>query len=58
VFSFFVWGGFVFCAIWHAVSLLMLWADGEKKDTTLFALMTNIGLSGVCLCYFGMLAFK
>jgi len=62
VFDFFMWGGFVFCAIWHVISLLLLWeqlilrSDPESSD--LLALGINVGLSGVSLCYFGMLAFK
>jgi len=52
-----MWGGFVFCVIWHVYSLLMLWGEG-RQDAAGFALMANVGLSGVSLCYFGMLAFK
>ena len=59
--DFFMWGGFIFCVIWHVISHLLLWADGGRAgshDTAMFALMANIGLSGVSLCYFGMLAFE
>ena len=60
MFDFFMWGGFVFCAMWHLLSLLLLWTDGERKDNIFImsALTMNLGLSGVSLCYFGMLAFK
>lgn len=64
-----MWGGFVFCVIWHAISQLLLWSevfrDGydEWKDRDdnfpiLLLMGMNIGLSGLSLCYFGMLAFK
>jgi hypothetical protein len=55
-----MWGGFVFCAMWHLLSLLLLWTDGERKENIFImsALTMNLGLSGVSLCYFGMLAFK
>jgi len=60
VVEFFMWGGFIFCAMWHVISLLLLWTDEERKDNIfiMFALIMNLGLSGVSLCYFGMLAFK
>mgnify|MGYP000882259663 CR=1 FL=1 len=55
-----MWGGFIFCAMWHVISLLLLWTDEERKDNIFImsALIMNLGLSGVSLCYFGMLAFK
>ncbi len=58
--EFFMWGGFIFCAMWHVISLLLLWTDEERKDNIFImsALIMNLGLSGVSLCYFGVLAFK
>jgi hypothetical protein len=64
-----MWGGFVFCAIWHAFSQLVLWVEVYREDSNewkdrdvhfsfLLLMGMNIGLSGVSLCYFGMLAFK
>lgn len=60
MFSFFMWGGFVFCVIWHVISLLLLWSEFPRnpESSDLLALGINVGLSGVSLCYFGMLAFK
>lgn len=57
--NFFMWGGFIFCAIWHVISLLLLWADISSVDDKLvISSVMNVGLSGISLCYFGMLAFK
>ena len=62
MFSFFMWGGFVFSLVWHLSSLRIMFvaiidlADGVNHAAD--SIMINIGLSGISLCYFGMLAFK
>lgn len=55
-----MWGGFIFCAIWHIVLQLLLWSEATKNGEydLILLLIMNVGLSGAGLCYFGMLAFK
>jgi hypothetical protein len=56
--NFFMWGGFVFCALYHVISyLFILSPNNTREDGTFGQHMTNLGLSGIGLCYFGMQAF-
>ncbi len=59
--DFFIWGGFVYCVIWHLFAIFWNHTETLPSKTTVEIMnsaMMNIGLSGVCLCYFGMQAFK
>ena len=58
--DFFMWGGFIFCLIWHFVYLRTIWDNltnvvVDPKDEGLVNL--NAIISGIGLCYFGMLSF-
>ena len=56
--SFFMWGGFVFCGLWHLLSFLCLFVSSPyTDDAPTFLIMLNVGLSGISLCFFGMQAF-
>ena len=54
--NFFMWGGFVFCALYHVISYQLIFTGNDGEDT-FGQNMTNVGLSGIGLCYFGMQAF-
>jgi small basic protein len=56
--SFFMWGGFVFCGLWHLLSFPFLFVSSPyTDDAPTFLMMLNVGLSGISLCFFGMQAF-
>jgi hypothetical protein len=55
--DFFMWGGFVFCAIWHFYSWSMLLPPSFEGYGTKTDMTDSIGFSGMGLCYFGMQAF-
>ena len=58
--NFFMWGGFVFCLIWHFVYLRAIWDDlvNGVVDSRMESLVNlNAIISGIGLCYFGMQAF-
>jgi len=56
--NFFLWGGFVFCVVWHFFSHGLVWTHSTNDvEGTLSQHVINLGLSGVSLCYFGMQAF-
>ena len=56
--DYFMWGGFVFCALYHVISYRLLFSDyNAQSGGTVDTAMINVGLSGIGLCYFGMQAF-
>jgi len=55
--GFFLWGGFVFCAIWHFYSWVMVLPPQFESDGSKTEQSNSIGFSGMGLCYFGMQAF-
>ena len=58
--DFFMWGGLVYSLIWHLIAVFWNHTERQSRDTlnnVMNSAMINIGLSGVCLCYFGMQTF-
>ena len=54
----FMWGGFGFCVIYHVISYVFIFSvNNTVRDGTLGQHLTNIGVSGIGLCYFGMQSF-
>ena len=56
--NFFMWGGFVFCTLWHIGYLAVFYHNFTSGDETSREIQAlHVGISGISLCYFGMQAF-
>jgi hypothetical protein len=58
--DFFMWGGFVFCLLWHLMYLKVFFdilLSTELEQTAQEMINLNVIVSGIGLCYFGMQAF-
>lgn len=60
--SFFLWGGFVFCLLWHLLYLKvfvdnLLDLDHGLDETAMQMITLIVIVSGIGLCFFGINAF-
>ena len=60
--SFFLWGGFVFCLLWHLLYLKvfvdnLLDLDHGLDETAMQIITLIVIVSGIGLCFFGIKAF-